>query len=99
MLHSLESKARNLKNLDFPRGEGRTKPSPLISFYEEVERWRESVCELPSEPIQRASEDGVCRDRCRHISKNAYEAIREGYINNKSENEKILLSCQDDIFN
>jgi len=35
--------------------------------------------------------------RC--ISKNAYEAIREGYINNKSENEKILLSCQDDIFN
>lgn len=27
------------------------------------------------------------------ISKNAYEVIRKGYINNKKENEKILLPC------
>lgn len=33
------------------------------------------------------------------ISQNAYQVIRKGYIKNKKENEKILLSCQDDIFN
>lgn len=60
VLHSLESKVRNLKNLDFLGG-GAKVFSPLFRFYEEVERWRESHAKIPSEPIQRASEDGVCR--------------------------------------
>lgn len=38
MLHSLESKARNLKNLDFPRGRGGQSLLPLFRF---MKRWKD----------------------------------------------------------